>query len=213
MGRHTEGLRSYWSVASLEEAMHQRVTVPMQPEAWLDEVQSAVAAALFAGFEVAGKHILDFGCGVGRVARPLAKLGAVVHAVDVSQAMVEYCRAYCEGAGVVHCYLCDGYSVPLPDRTIDGAYSVYVFQHMPDRDMVQSALKDLRRVAKPGAWFRLQSVDHRSLVEPAVVGMHGVRQSSTSLGKLAEAVGWKVLAIDEENGPNLDNFVITFTTR
>lgn len=213
MGRFTEDLQAFWSVDTLEQAMHERVTVPRQPEAWADEAQAAVARHLFAPGEVEGKQILDFGCGVGRVARQLARRGAVVHAVDVSPRMVEYCREFCEGAGEVHCYLCDGYTVPLPDWSMDGGYSFYVFQHMPDEEMIRSVLSDVRRVLKPGGWFKLQSVDHHCQAAPDRVGMLGIRQPLGKIGGLAEQVGLKAVSITEERLAGVDCYFLDLTAR
>jgi SAM-dependent methyltransferase len=213
MGRFTKDLQTFWSVDTLEQAMHERVTVPRQPEAWADDAQAAVARHLFADSEVQGKDILDFGCGVGRVAKQLARRGAVVHAVDVSPRMVEYCREFCRGAGEVRCYLCDGYTVPLPDRSMDGGYSFYVFQHMPDEEMIRSVLNDIHRVLKPGGWFKLQSVDHRCQTAPDQVGMHGVRQAPAALGGMAEQAGLKVVAVSEERQADVDCYFLSLTAR
>jgi SAM-dependent methyltransferase len=213
MGRHTADLQRFWSVDTLEQAMHERVTVPPQPEAWTDEVQGAVADALFADVPVAGRHIVDFGCGVGRLTRPLALRGAVVHAVDVSPRMLEFCRDYCTGAGQVCLHLSDGYCVPVPDRSMDGAFSVYVFQHMPDEPMIVAVLRDLHRALKPGGWLKLQSVDHRGAAAPEQVGMHGIRQSAEALGRLAETVGFKVTGIAENKHADHDYFLLTLIAR
>ena len=45
----TQALREFWTVPTLDEAKHERVTVPPQPETWTDAHQSQIVDLLFAG--------------------------------------------------------------------------------------------------------------------------------------------------------------------
>src|SRR5438552_934740 len=83
----------------------------------------------------------------GRMARQLALRGCRLIAADVSPQMLAFCREYCAGLTNIEYVLSDGYGIAaLPDALVDGAYSFFVFQHMPCRDMARRALADLYRV-------------------------------------------------------------------
>lgn len=50
-------------------------------------------------FGVAGKHVLDLGCGSGEVSLEAAKLGATVTGIDIVPAMIEIARRQAAAAG------------------------------------------------------------------------------------------------------------------
>ena len=207
----TEALREFWTVATLEEAKHARVTVPPLPESWTDAHQSRVVDSLFARVPLApGSRVLDYGCGVGRVARQLARRGCRVVAVDVAERMLAHCREYCAGLDGIEYVLSDGYGVRgVPDACVDGACSFYVFQHMPCLDMARSALADLYRVLRPGAWCLLQTVDTRSAEPVTRVGFHGARQTPAWLIQTARDLGPRRLELRVDAEPGFDLLTLT----
>lgn len=75
--------------------------------------------------------VIDVGCGVGRLAVPFADAhpDVTVWAVDVSPTMLEFMPARPNVTPV----LCDGRSLPsrIAPRSLDGAWSVLTFQHVP----------------------------------------------------------------------------------
>jgi ubiquinone/menaquinone biosynthesis C-methylase UbiE len=202
----TQPLRDFWTVSTLEEAKHERVTVPPQPEIWTDEHQSRVVDQLFASVPVTpDSRILDYGCGVGRITRQLARRGCRVIAVDVAEQMLAFCREYCAGLIGIDYVRSDGYGIPtVADASVDGVFSFYVLQHMPCRDMARSVLADLHRVLRPGAWCLVQTVDTRSS-EPVIrVGFHGARQSPAWLIQTARDIGFRRLELRVDAEPGLD---------
>jgi SAM-dependent methyltransferase len=44
----------------------------------------------------------------------------------------------------------------LPKRPFDFAFSCLVFQHIPNRDIIQTYVRDVRRLLRPGALFKFQ---------------------------------------------------------
>jgi len=209
----TQALRDFWSVDTLEQAMHERVTVPAQPDLWNDEQQRVICARVLQGVPLApAATILDYGCGVGRMVRQVARHGCRVVAVDVSPRMLVYCRDYCGDSPCIDYVLCDGDGVPsIPAESVDGAYSFFVFQHMPRRDMAASVLRDLHRVLKPGGWCRIQTVDIRTDVPVARVGFHGERQTGSFLLETARDLGFRRMELELEPEPGHDNIVLTAT--
>jgi SAM-dependent methyltransferase len=95
-------------------------------ETWL----SVVRQHLSPGF--APRRALDFGCGVGRVAIPLARRVPEVVGLDVSAPMLQEAERNCERAGVRNVTLArsdDGLSGLTGE--FDFVHSFIVFQHIP----------------------------------------------------------------------------------
>jgi SAM-dependent methyltransferase len=96
--------------------------------------------------DLAGKVILDAGCGMGRFAEVCAAAGAEVHAVDLSLA-VEAADRNLEGWPNVHIYQADIMNLPFSTGTFDKIYSIGVLHHTPD---TKAAFLKLQPLLKPG---------------------------------------------------------------
>jgi SAM-dependent methyltransferase len=107
-----------------------------------------------AGKEVhEGDSVVDIGCGVGRLSRPLADRASEVWAVEVSEEMLDLARQYNAGLENVHWILGDGQSLAgINDESVDGVVSLVVFQHIPDPGVVMSYVREMGRVLKAGGW-------------------------------------------------------------
>ena len=80
--------------------------------------------------DLAGKVILDAGCGMGRFAEVCADAGADVHAVDLSLA-VEAAHGNMGDRPNVHIYQADIMNLPFAEGTFDLIYSIGVLHHTP----------------------------------------------------------------------------------
>lgn len=82
----------------------------------------------------APRRVLDFGCGVGRLLIPLARISERVVGVDVSEGMLHEARRNCasHGVGNVHVARSDD-RLSRVDGTFDFVHSWIVFQHIPPR--------------------------------------------------------------------------------
>ncbi len=81
------------------------------------------------------QSILDFGCGVGRLVIPFARLAAEVVGMDVSSAMLLETKKNCDEQGIdnVQLFMSDD-ELSLLTRQFDLIHSYIVFQHIsPDR--------------------------------------------------------------------------------
>jgi ubiquinone/menaquinone biosynthesis C-methylase UbiE len=102
-------------------------------------------------------RILEIGCGAGRMTRTLADVFGEVHAVDVSGEMIELARRALADKPNVRLYRNNGMDLKvLPDVPFDFAYSTVVFQHIPSREIIESYVREVNRILRPGALFKFQ---------------------------------------------------------
>lgn len=107
--------------------------------------------------EPASLRVLEIGCGAGRVTRALAGVFGEVHAVDVSGEMIAQARAAVAGQANVFLYQNNGMDLSVvPEVPFDFAFSVIVFQHIPSREVIESYFREVARLLRPGALFKVQ---------------------------------------------------------
>ena len=104
---------------------------------------------------VAGRRILDAGCGSGPLFAALRDRGATVTGIDRSAGMLEQARRRLgDGADLQVADL--GSPLPFPDDTFDDVTASLVLHYLEDWG---AALAELRRVLKPGGRL-IASVNH-----------------------------------------------------
>jgi SAM-dependent methyltransferase len=103
----------------------------------------------------AAAPVLDFGCGVGRVARHWNGLDLHLHGCDVNRRMVEWCR----GNLPFGRFDVNELAPPLPydDDSLGLAYAFSVFTHLPEQLQLGWAA-ELRRVLRPGGYLLLSTL-------------------------------------------------------
>jgi SAM-dependent methyltransferase len=102
------------------------------------------------GRRIARGHVLEIGCGLGRFSRALARRFEAVTAVDVSDVMVARARAANTAFPNIAFRATDGETLPVPDGSVDFAFSYEVFQHMPSHAVIRANLRELGRVLRRG---------------------------------------------------------------
>ena len=123
-----------------------------------------------------GERILEVGPGTGYYALPVAEwLGpdGRLDVLDVQQEMLDHTmrRAADQGIENIEPACADAQRMPYPDESFDAAYLVTVLGEIPDQG---AALRELRRVAKPGGRIVVgelfgdpHMVTHRALLDRA----------------------------------------------
>jgi SAM-dependent methyltransferase len=96
---------------------------------------------------VAGKKVLELGCGSGEWAVRLALLGAEVYAVDIADEAVALAlrRAEINGVGL-KAFRMSAYNLDFPANFFDLVHGVYVLHHLD----CAKAGAEIRRVLQPG---------------------------------------------------------------
>jgi 2-polyprenyl-3-methyl-5-hydroxy-6-metoxy-1,4-benzoquinol methylase len=105
-------------------------------------------AKLLATVIPAGAKVIDFGCGDGRVAIPMAGLGYEVTAVDASQRMLDRLNDRAPDLTTLHA-AADGIAGHLGRRRMDAVYSLAVLIHHSYADCLHIIGK-LRAATKLG---------------------------------------------------------------
>ena len=126
--------RSYWDRVASEKRFHHKLRTD-----WLEA-------------HVAGTHILDCGCGYGRVLSELVRagyLGAV--GTDFSAGMLARCAAV-NPALASRLVQADSRSLPFQDTCFDAAIAFTLLTSMPDDSDQQALMREIRRVLRPGGW-------------------------------------------------------------
>ncbi len=136
-----------------------------------------------------GMSLLDVGCGPGSITIGLAEAIAPGEAtgLDVSADSIEAARSAAADRGVtnVRFDVGDAYALPFKDGTFDAAFCHAVLQHLADP---LAALRELRRVLRPGGVIGVADADHDSmllwprdpLIERSLVVLESLRAQRSS---------------------------------
>jgi ubiquinone/menaquinone biosynthesis C-methylase UbiE len=150
----------------------------------------------------AGERVLDAGCGSGRLVPVICDgIGPDGHlvALDFAPGMLALARRKPHPGNVVF-MLGDAQDLPLPDREFDKVIALALLPHLDDKER---ALREFRRVLKPGG---LLVIAHQ-MGREALDRMHGERSGpvrndrvpgKADLAALLRAAGFSAIEILDE---------------
>jgi SAM-dependent methyltransferase len=134
----------------------------------------------------ADARVLDAGCGSGRTLVELAHYGTEVSGIELNIEAAELARA--RGVGEVQIGRLE--ELPYDDASFDLITCLDVIEHVPD-DV--TALVELRRVARPGAWLLVTVPAYQALWSRHDEANHHYRRySRASLRGAARSAGWQI---------------------
>jgi len=97
--------------------------------------------------DVAGKRLLDFGCGHGMAAVVLARRGAMVAACDLSEGYIAEARQRSlANESLIQFTVADGHVLPFADASFDLIWGHAILHHLE----IEAAAQEIRRVMAPG---------------------------------------------------------------
>ena len=101
-------------------------------------------------------HVLDLGCGIGRMTAPIAQSFARVVGVDVSSEMIDQAKLRHSDVDNLEFAVNDGTGLgDFENASFDLVFSYSVLPHLPP-EVVRSYFHEVNRILKPGGWFRYQ---------------------------------------------------------
>jgi len=124
-------------------------------EGWLSPGGPGEVARLLKSIEVAGKEVLDIGCGVGGVDFYLVEQqnAGNITAIDVEETVLDTARARAKAKRLLNridFQKVEPGPLPFPDACFGIVFSKDSIVHIPDK---HALMRDVFRVLKPGGWF------------------------------------------------------------
>ncbi|GJL53163.1 MAG: hypothetical protein NPIRA02_02950 [Nitrospirales bacterium] len=143
--------------------------------------------------------VLDIGCGIGRVLKPLASHFQQLVGIDVSGEMIAQSKKWLDGCINVETLETSGVDLhAFRDQSFDLVYSFVAFQHMP-RPVFARYLEESHRVLTTHGYLAFQipiGVSRDPVLEDTV----SMRQYSTDeLAKELQRCGFKLIDENEIN--------------
>ena len=147
---------------------------------------------IYQGKDPAQMRVLEIGCGAGRLTRALSNIFGEVHAVDVSGEMLSRARAGLRDRPNVAFYQNNGCDLMVvPPLVFDFAYSSLVFQHIPSREVIDTYVREVHRLLRPGALFKFQVQGHPSEDSSPDDTWHGVSFTEDQATAMARRCGFE----------------------
>ncbi|MCP3857234.1 MAG: methyltransferase domain-containing protein [Actinomycetia bacterium] len=125
------------------------------------------AAAFLLPFLAPDSRLLDVGCGPGSITVGLARRCGEVIGVDSSDDVLESARSHQADQGVENLSFEAGscYELRWEDETFDVVYAHQLLQHLADP---VAALREFRRVLKPGGLVAVRDADYGTMVHAPI---------------------------------------------
>ena len=117
-----------------------------------------------------GQHILDAGCGYGRIAIPLAMSGYEMTGLDLSDVLLQFARESGGRQGVcirwIHESMC---RMPLPDNSFDVVLCLWsAFHELLEEEEQFQAVMEIKRVLRPPGWCLIEGPPYRPATDDEI---------------------------------------------
>ena len=153
-------------------------------------------------------NVLEIGCGIGRILIPMRKIFGNMIGIDISSEMVQLGQKYV--ANIPNCSIVENNGIDLSefsDNYFDFCYSFIVFQHIPDKEIVENYIKEVSRILKPGCLFRFQVRGTISTKPNEITTWDGVQFTSDEIHKVAQENNFEII---EESNDKQEYYWLTF---
>ncbi|MCS7313813.1 MAG: class I SAM-dependent methyltransferase, partial [Acidobacteria bacterium] len=143
-----------------------------------------------------GSRILDAGCGTGGHLTTLACYGTVV-GIDIEVPALRWARDRVRTRTDIHLVAASVQTLPFPAASFDVILSLSVICNLWDDE---AALREFRRVIRPGGWLFLQLPAYRWLwTKHDVAGGTKRRYTAAEVRQKLTATGWSPQRVDYVN--------------
>jgi SAM-dependent methyltransferase len=199
------GMQRYWDERAQEDPFYyvdsrEALGAPDEEAFWAGGEQVIQKIFQDLGVALSGtEDVVEIGCGIGRLTRPLAHQARSVAALDVSEVMLEHARRYNPELENVEWIHGDGTTLaPLSDESADACISFVVFQHLPDPDLTYGYVREIGRVLRPGGWAALQvSNDPRVHERPSGwARLRELRRAVLRTGPRTQNAAWRGSSVE-----------------
>jgi ubiquinone/menaquinone biosynthesis C-methylase UbiE len=144
------------------------------------------------GKDPALMRVIEIGCGAGRLTRALSNIFGEIHAVDVSGEMVTQAREALADRPNVKFYQNNGCDLSVvPPLVFDFAYTSHVFQHIPSREAIETYVREVYRLLRPGALFKFQVQGDSTEYSTPDDTWHGVSFTPEQATEMAQRCGFE----------------------
>jgi ubiquinone/menaquinone biosynthesis C-methylase UbiE len=195
------------------------------------EVENILSELKNLNIALAKNEMLDFGCGVGRLARHFLKYFSKYNGTDISRPMIEKARVINSGLQAEF-FINEADLKIFSDNKFDFIYSGIVLQHLPSRELIKKYILEFKRILKNEGIlvFQLPSkIPWTFRFQPArrlynflkligfsenflyqKIGLYPIKMSfisETDMNKFLRDSGFEVLAIKEDTycGPRVQS--------
>jgi len=153
-------------------------------------------------------RILEIGCGIGRIMSTMSEIFGEVIGVDVSKKMIEIAKEKMSKFQNCKVYENNGNDLSMfPENYFDFCYSVIVFQHVPNKEIVSNYIKETGRILKPDSIFRFQVYGDVLPKKGTPNTWVGVSFNQKEIHKIAKENNFEIL---EEEGEKTVQYWLTF---
>ena len=156
-------------------------------------------------------RVLEIGCGIGRLLIPTSRIFGQAIGVDVSSEMIHKGTKYVEN--LQNCQIFENNGIDLSefsDNYFDFCFSFIVFQHIPEKKIVEKYISEVSRVLKPHCLFRFQVRGTITTKPQEITTWDGVQFSSDEIHKIAQVNNFEII---EEGNDKDEYYWLTFQLR
>ena len=174
-------------------------------------IENNLFSAIVKNKEPSKMKILEIGCGIGRILIPMSKIFGEVIGIDVSSEMVQLGQKHI--ANLPNCKILENNGVDLSlfaDNYFDFCFSFIVFQHIPEKKIVEKYISEVSRVLKPHCLFRFQVRGTITTKPQEITTWDGVQFSSDEIHKIAQVNNFEII---EEGNDKDEYYWLTFQLR
>jgi SAM-dependent methyltransferase len=199
--RTTGDMEHDWDIRAQFNLLMSATGYTSQQEADASAVD-ALQRRILKGVNITTKSVvLEIGCGMGNLLRPLSHLVREAYGVDISGEMIRRAKSHLRDCRNVSLHKTTGGLGMLPDSHFDFVFSSGVFIHFPQKGLVYGYFREVARVLKRGGTFRFH-VDGRGYLRwrrRNGGSLRGVVFTAGEIRDNLDAHGFRALDIVGEN--------------